>query len=361
MRATTVDQLLADVRGQSLVWLHGAHGVGKSILARLMALRTGGRWLIVDLWPVRQDKTSALAAWRELLRLSAGQPLDGIIIDDFIGEAARVLISRLAALARTLAPRGARIIVTSHQPPSPARLTDAGSTANASLAAPYFNEDDIAELVALAPAPPAEMINGWSAMLYVTTGGGHPVLVAAKLASLRARNWPNTALFEDFVTAPSAAVKLSREEARRDLLASLRELDETRSLEAGQLLRRAGAVFDRSDDALLLKLAAAEPPLPNAGDAIAVLKGPWLEILPHDDVRVSPLIADIASDVPTAALPRDVNRRYLERPLHVDSSRRFAQKADIPNRTDPTKHTASLAQTRTPDSLTRSPRPRLRR
>ena len=75
-----------------------------------------------------------------------------------------------------------------------------------------------------------------------------------------------------------------------------------RSLEAGQLLRRAGAVFDRSDDALLLKLAAAEPPLPNAGDAIAVLKGPWLEILPHDDVRVSPLIADIASDVPAADL-----------------------------------------------------------
>ena len=302
MRAATVDRLLANVRGQPLVWLHGAHGVGKSILARLMAHRTGGRWLIVDLWPVRQDETSALAAWRELLRLSAGQPLDGIIIDDFIGEAARALTSRLAALARTLAPRGTRIIVTSHQPPSPAHLTDAGSTANASLPAPYFSEDDIAELVALAPAPAAEMIKGWSTMLNVTTGGGHPVLVAAKLASLRARNWPNAALFEDFVTAPSAAVKLSREEARRNLLASLRELDETRSLEAGQLLRRAGAVFDRSDDALLLKLAAAEPPLPNAGDAIAVLKGPWLEILSHDDVRISPLIADIASDVPATTL-----------------------------------------------------------
>jgi hypothetical protein len=302
MRAATVDQLLADVRGQPLVWLHGAHGVGKSMFARLMARRMSGRWLIVDLWPVRLDETSALAAWRELLRLSAGQPLDGIIIDDLVGAAARVLTPRLAALARTLAPSGARIIVTSHQPPSPAHLTDAGSTANASLTAPYFSEDDIAELVALAPAPPAEMIKGWSSMLYVTTGGGHPVLVAAKLASLRGRNWPNNALFEDFATTPSAAVKLSREEARRHLLSSLRELDQTRSLEAGQLLRRAGAVFDRSDDTLLLKLAAAEPALPNAGDAIAVLKGPWLEILPHDDVRVSPLIADIASDVPAATL-----------------------------------------------------------
>jgi hypothetical protein len=42
--------------------------------------------------------------------------------------------------------------------------------------------------------------------------------------------------------------------------------------------------------------------LRNAGDAIAVLNGVWLEILPHDDVRVSPLIADIASDVPATDL-----------------------------------------------------------
>ena len=182
MRAATVDRLLAMVRGQPLVWLHGAHGVGKSILAKLMAARTSGRWLVVDLWPVRQDEASALAAWRELLRLSAGQPFDGIIIDDLVGEAARVLAARLAALVRTLAPRGVRIIVTSHQPPSPAHLVDAGSTANASLPAPYFSEDDISELVALTQAPPAEMIKGWSAMLYVTTGGGHPLLVVAKLA-----------------------------------------------------------------------------------------------------------------------------------------------------------------------------------
>lgn len=302
MRAATVERLLAEVRGQPLVWLHGSHGVGKSILARLMAHQSSGRWLIADLWPVRQDETSALAAWRELLRISAGQSLDGIIVDDFIGEAARALASRLVALARTLAPRGIRLIVTSHQPPSPARLADAGSTMNASIQAPYFSEEEIAELVALVPAPPPEMIKGWTAMLHITTGGGHPVLVMAKLASLRARSWPNDALTEDFGTLPSAAVKLTRDEARRDLLASLHELDQTRSLEAGQLLRRAGAVFNRLDDALLFKLAAAEPPLRNAGDAIAVLRGAWFEILAHDDVRLSPLIADIANDVPAADL-----------------------------------------------------------
>lgn len=304
-RSKTVDRLLSQMKGQPLVWIDGAHGVGKSTLARLMAHRTGGAWLILDLRPVHEDKTSALAAWRELLRLIADHTLDGIIIDDFIGEAARTLMPRLAALARTVAPGGTRIIVTSHQAPSPSHLTDAGSTSSASVQAPYFSDDDVAELVALAPAPPAEMIKSWAGMTYISTGGGHPVLVTAKLASLRARNWPKEALIEDIGSTTSAAIRLTRDEARRDLLASLKELDETRSMEAGELLRRAASVFDRSNEALLLKLAAAEPRLRSAGDAFAVLKGSWLEVLPHDEVRVSPLISDIGSDVPA-----DVAKRW---------------------------------------------------
>jgi hypothetical protein len=62
---------------------------------------------------------------------------------------------------------------------------------NFKMETPENKPKSIAELVALAPAPAAEMIKGWSAMLSVTTGGGHPVLVTAKLASLRARTWPN--------------------------------------------------------------------------------------------------------------------------------------------------------------------------
>ncbi|WFE89790.1 hypothetical protein K1718_00055 [Roseibium porphyridii] len=295
-RLGTVESVLDDVRGQSLVWLHGAHGVGKSTLAKLLANRTGGRWTVIDLWPVRKDETSAIAAWRELIRTISGENLDGIIIDDFVGEAANVLTKRLVALVQTLAPLGIRVIVTSHQAPSPARLADAGSDANAIVQVPYFTQGDIAELVQRAPAPPSEMIQPWSAMLHITTHGGHPVLVVAKLASLRARNWPRTALVEDIGT-PSEAVKLTREEARRDLLANLRELDDARSLEAGKLLRRAASVFDRLDEPLLLKLAQAPPALSNAGDTVAVLKGAWLEILPHQDLRVSPLIADISNDV----------------------------------------------------------------
>jgi hypothetical protein len=52
------------------------------------------------------------------------------------------------------------------------------------------------------------------------------------------------------------------------------------------------------EDGLIRQLAIADPSLPNGGDALAVLRGTWLEPMPGGDLRVSPLLADIVSDVP---------------------------------------------------------------
>lgn len=147
------------------------------------------------------------------------------------------------------------------------------------------------------PAPEQELIEAWSTSIFITTSGGQPLLAAAKISSLRARGWPQSALIEDFMGPPSTAITLTREEARRSLLEELSALDAARSLDAGQLLRRIGCSFDRVDQELALKLATSSPSLPSGGDALAVLRGSWLEILPMGDLRVSPLIADITSDL----------------------------------------------------------------
>jgi hypothetical protein len=178
-RIETTDRLVLQTTGQPLVWIHGANGVGKSTLARLIAHRLGGRWLEFDLRPVQRDSAGSLAAWRELARaISLTAPADGIIIDDFDDEAAIALRSRLSALSRMLGSRGARVIVTSHHEPSNAILFECGSSATASIQAPYFSEEDIIALVGMPPAPDEKMIRPWSLFIRLTTGGGHPLLAA---------------------------------------------------------------------------------------------------------------------------------------------------------------------------------------
>jgi hypothetical protein len=295
-RGETIATISANVGAEPLLWLHGGHGAGKSTLARSLARHYGGRWLALDLRPVQSDRGGALTAWRELLRAIAvdGVP-DGVVLDDFDDAAVGALSGRLAALTQQLAERGARVIVTAPQPASAGRLSSLGAAAHANVSAPYFAEGEIKDLVGRAPAPEAAYVEAWALFIRIAAGGGHPLLVASKVASLRARGWPASGLTED-VGKTSEAIQVTREEARRALLQDLSALDQARSLDAGALLRRVGAVFDRADAGLVSVLAKLAPAIGTAGDALAVLRGSWLELLPDGDMRISPVIADISAD-----------------------------------------------------------------
>src|SRR5204863_8920010 len=61
------------------------------------------------------------------------------------------------------------------------------------------------------------------------------------------------------------------------------------------------------EEPVLFKLAEDAPVVRNAGDVIALLRGVWLEILPHGDVRISPLLSDITNDV-----PRDEGKKWRQ-------------------------------------------------
>lgn len=165
------------------------------------------------------------------------------------------------------------------------------------IQAPYFSDAEVEDLISRPNGPPTDQVKVWALFVRIGTSGGHPLLTAAKIAGLRARGWPSAALTEDLMGAPSEAGRATREEARRRLLQELKALDDARSLDAGRLLRRLGSVVDRVNDELALRLARADPPIATAGDALAILRGSWLEILPGGDFRISPLISDIANDV----------------------------------------------------------------
>lgn len=162
------------------------------------------------------------------------------------------------------------------------------------MQAPYFKEHEVRALISLRDPPLPETIEGWSRLLLVTTNGGHPLIMSAKIATLRARAWPLSALGEDIGPHTSEAVRATREEARRRLVAELPSED------ARRLLGRLGCAFDRADDALVLKLAHIDPSIPHAGDILAILRGSWIEPLTGGGMRLSPLIADIGDDATAA-------------------------------------------------------------
>lgn len=303
-RDETVATISASVGAEPLLWLHGTHGAGKSTLARLLANYYRGRWLVLDLRPVQRNPDGVLVAWSELLRAIAihGMP-SGIVLDDFDDAAVDALSGRLSALTKQLAERGSRVIVTAPKQASAGRLAALGASIRAIVAAPYFSQTEIKDLVSRAPAPEAKYVDAWALFIRLASGSGHPLLVVSKIASLRARNWPSSALMED-VGKVSEAIQVTREESRRALLRDLSVLDQARSLDAGELLRRIGVIFDRVDTGLATLLAKQEPAIGTAGDALAVLRGSWLELLPDDELRLSPVIADIGDDLDEKSVHR---------------------------------------------------------
>jgi hypothetical protein len=291
-RATTVERILKESSGEPILWLHGSMGTGKSTLARMLTGQIPGLWLSLDLRLFQNDGQAALSAWADLRRaISRNQhQLRGILLDDLSPSAHGALQKKLVGfLSSAVRPR-ARIIVTSNFEPSPARVAELGSTMRAIVQAPYVTEEEVRALISLRDSPSSEMIEAWSRLLFVATYSGHPMLVHAKIATLRDRAWPLSALDEDLGPYPSEAVRATRDEARRRLV------DDLPSEDARRLLGRLGCIFDKADDALALKLANKDPPIPHAGDILAILRGSWIEPLPGGDMRLSPLIADIGRD-----------------------------------------------------------------
>ena len=104
-----------------------------------------------------------------------------------------LLKSRLAGLAAAIKIRDARIIITSNHTPSPALADGDRSDVTSCADAPYFTVAEVRELVEQPAAPDATLIEGWANLIHVSTSGGHPLLVTAKIANLRARGWPDQA------------------------------------------------------------------------------------------------------------------------------------------------------------------------
>jgi hypothetical protein len=278
LRTSAVSMVRMAMGANGVLWLHGATGMGKSMLAELAAAAHGGSWQVLDLRGARGPAArERLVAAR--LAILSNPKVAGLIIDDLSPELEREIEGPLAELAASLARRALPVMVTSNHPPDQRIARALDLKEDGVQPAPSFEMEDAADLVEAYGGDPAKW--AWFALL---AGSAHPQLVDAVIAGLARRAWPESAM-SDWVAAgmKNDEVEAEREAARRRLLSEL-------APNVLGLLARAVRIYGTFDRPLVLASAEVDPALDAPGLGLDQLTGHWIERLEAGRLRASPLV-----------------------------------------------------------------------
>lgn len=286
LRRPLIDSLQGDLRACDALWLHGSSGLGKSRVARLIESRDNGRWEFVALRDC--DAAEQVGRIQDALGRIARDDFAGMILDDVPVPAPEGLRRWIAAasLAVSRVP-GARIVVTSEREPLP-QIRQAFEPLRMQVRdAPYLEQEDVRDIVVAAGGDP----DIWAAPIFLTCGGGHPLLVDARVAGLASKGWPAGERLNGLGIGdgPSEVADVRRE-------VSLRLLDEL-STDAHVLLLRLSGLVGSFDRRLVDAVAAVDPPIQRAGALLELLVGPWVEVERADRYRLSPLLQSAATSL----------------------------------------------------------------
>ena len=265
--------------------LVGASGVGKSSLSQRIAAIRSGDFALVEFRNLGSEETR-----RRLDMIFArlgGLSSSVLILDDLndiTDPQVRVSIARVVEASRR---RERELIITCYRTPTPTVLTQLNLGHQCVVICTHFSEDEVGTLVECNGGNPCT----WGRLCYIAGGQGHPQLSHALVAGLAARGWPSHDI-EDLIKQglSSHDIEATREAARRNLVPALPE--DTRNL-----LYRLSIAGGRIDRALALTVGRMAPRIPEAGECMDQLVGPWLEGVGRDLFRVSPLASNFGRDV----------------------------------------------------------------
>ncbi len=277
-RNALVGELQSRFSANGSLFLSGATGMGKSLLARLVARTIGGQWYVADF----RDATPAetVRRLRDVQRAIQTDAVSGIIFNDLNEVDDDMAVKAYARLARRMKRRDAACIATVYRPPTTALLDQLGIPPSSTFAVPNLSQSEVSELV--------EQMNGdtatWTGHVHQWGGYGHPQLVRAVLVGLASRGWPKDELSIALGAPTLDDIEAVRTQARKRLLNSLPE--DTR-----RLLFRLSLLIGRFERKLAVKLAALIPAMGFASDKLDVLVGPWIDLTAQGKLRTSPLLA----------------------------------------------------------------------
>lgn len=310
-RADVLGKLAEISRLGGVPWIHGSSGLGKSRLASLLAVRTGGPWHVVRLRglspsEIRQRLRGAVA--------TLDRPeLAGVVLDDLPIPLVEPWQGLVRAIASETARLGLTLVVTSERAPL-APAPDAFAPWRVEpVAAPYLTVEDVSEIVVAAGG----QAKTWTQILYLTCGGGHPLFVDARIAGLASRGWPPderlTGLVDDGRVGELDDVRAGV------AIRLLRELDP----DAHTLLLRLSILIGIFDRELVMAVAETHRPLPRPGVLLDFLIGPWIESVGRDRLKLSPLlgsagVAGLGDAEQTAVRNATVDHLVARRPLNAD-------------------------------------------
>ena len=279
-RADVESKVTIALESHGAAILTGGSGLGKSTVARAVAYAKGNQFYIVDFRNMQSNETRIQLDM--VLAHIGGLPLSTLILEDLNHFDDQQVSMSLARVIEALRWRNCVAIITCYSQPSLRAANTSGLNQDCFIGCPYFSEEETAALVERYGGNP----KGWRRLTYMAGAFGHPQLTHAFVDGTARRGWP----IEEFESTidqgmSSEDTDSARDAARKNLLTALPE-------GCRILLYRLSLLFGRFHRSLALTIGKIEPSVPNAGEHLDFLVGPWIENVGKGYFKISPLISD---------------------------------------------------------------------
>ena len=300
-RSGVESEVSSALRGFGISVLIGASGLGKSIVARAVAGRNPRGFAVADFRNADSDESRHRLDM--IFARIGGLRSSVLIFDDMDCIDSQQVALHLARVIDASRRHNCEVILTCHRSPAWSVLAQAGVDRRCAVNCLYFTEEETCRLVACNGGDPAT----WGRVAFLLGSGGHPQLTHAFVNGMMARGWPVEEIENIIKTGlRSKDIAAAREAARRYLVSALPE--GTR-----QLLYRLSLTSGAFGRSLALAIGDVPAAVPQTGECLDQLVGPWIETVGEDRFRVSPLASDFGRQLLSPVEQKKVHGTFAVR------------------------------------------------